>query len=353
MRRNLGDARVDVRSRVLTALLVLGVFYTLYFASSLIFPIYFAFLLSFALRPIVRGMQRMWIPAPAGAGVVLVAVIALTVFAILALSAPATEWMQRGPSAFKQIEQRLRVLKQPLERVTKATESVEELTKVDSADNPTVEVKEPGFADTLFNGTREFLAQALLVVVLLYFLLASADGFMPKVAAALPGGANRSGRSEIVQRIETEISAYLLTVTLINAGLGVVTALIMFAFGMPSPLLWGALAGLLNFIPLIGPFICMVVLGVVSMLTFDQFGYAVLVPLSFVALTTVEGWFITPTLVGRRLTLSPIAIVLTLFLWSWLWGAPGALIAVPTLAMFKMVCDQVESMRPMAALMEP
>src|SRR6185436_14844897 len=167
MRRNLGDARVDVRSRVLTALLVLGVFYTLYFASSLIFPIYFAFLLSFALRPIVRGMQRMWIPAPAGAGVVLVAVIALTVFAILALSAPATEWMQRGPSAFKQIEQRLRVVKQPLEQVTKATESVEELTKVDSADNPTVEVKQPGFADSLFTGTREFLAQGLLVVVLL------------------------------------------------------------------------------------------------------------------------------------------------------------------------------------------
>jgi predicted PurR-regulated permease PerM len=237
--------------------------------------------------------------------------------------------------------------------VTKATESVEDLTKVDTTDTPTVEVKQPGFADTLFNGTREFLAQTLLVFVLLYFLLASADGFMPKVAAALPGGTNRAGRSEIVQRIETEISAYLLTVTLINTGLGVVTGFIMFAFGMPSPILWGALAGVLNFIPLVGPFLVLVTLGVVSMLTFNQFSYAILIPLSFVVLTTIEGWFITPTLIGRRLTLSPIAIVLALFLWSWLWGAPGALIAVPTLAMFKMVCDRVESMRSIAALMEP
>lgn len=352
MRRNLSSA-LDARPRVLSAILIIAVFYTLYFAASLIFPIYLAFLFSFALAPLVRGLRRLWVPAPLGAGVVLVVVVATTVYAMMSLTGPATEWMDRGPAAFKQIEQRLRIFKQPLEQVTKATESVEELTTVDKTETPTVEVKQPGLADTLFSSTREFLAQALLVFVLLYFLLASTDGFMPKVAAAFPVVAGRAGGSEIVQRVEAEISAYLLTVTLINTGLGVATGIIMYAFGMPSPILWGALAGVLNFIPLIGPFCCTVILGVVSMLTFNELGHAALVPFAFILLTTVEGWFITPTLVGRRLTLSPIAIVLALFLWSWLWGAPGALIAVPTLAIFKIICDRIESMRPVAVLIDP
>jgi predicted PurR-regulated permease PerM len=352
MRRNLGP-QLDARPRLLTAILVLAVFYTLYFAGSLIFPIYLAFLSSFALAPIVRGLRRIWIPAPLGAGIALVGVLAMTAYAAMLLTGPATEWMARGPSAFEQIERRLRVVKEPIAQVTKATESVEELAKMDTKDAPTVELKPPGLADTLFTGTRDFLAQGLLVFVLLYFLLALGDGFLARIAAAFPRATGRAGGTEILQCVEREISAYLLTVTLINAGLGVVTGLLVFALGMPSPVLWGALAGALNFIPLIGPFCCTVVLGVVALLTFEDLGHAALVPTLFVLLTSIEGWFITPALVGRRLTLSPIAIVLALFLWSWLWGAPGALIAVPTLAVFKIVCDRIESMRPVAVLIDP
>jgi predicted PurR-regulated permease PerM len=354
MRRTLGIPQADEQNRLLLAALVLGVFYTLYFAASLIFPVYLAFLLSFALAPLVRGMRRLWIPAPLGAGIVLAGVVAVTAYGVVSLSGPATEWMKRGPAAAKQIEQRLRVFKQPLEQVTKATESVDDLTKVNSAEAPTVEIREPGLADSLFSSTREFLAEGLLVVVLLYFLLASADGFMPKVTAAfaLPRASRSKHGAEILQRVETEISAYLMMVTVINAGLGVATAILMYFLGMPSPLLWGASAFLLNFIPLIGPFCCTVILGVVALLTFPEITRAAIVPLAFVCLTTVEGWFITPSLVGRRLTLSPIAIVLSLFLWSWLWGAPGALIAVPTLAIFKIVCERIESMHGVAAVID-
>lgn len=351
MRRTLDGSRLETaRSISLTGIFVLLVFYTLYFAASLLLPIYLAILFSFALSPLVRGLQRIWIPAPLGAAIVLFLFIGSAGYAVAALSQPATEWMARGPNAFRQIERRLRVLKQPLEQVTKATESVEQLASVEGEKAPTVEVRQASLAQTLFENTRGFLAQAGLVLVLLYFLLAAAGAFSARLAQAFP---QKLGEAAIVDVVESEISRYLLTVSLINAGLGVAVAFTMYMLDMPSPLLWGAVAGVLNFIPFVGAMTSAAIIAAVSLLSFDHLGHAVLPPLFFLGLTTIEGFFVTPALVGRRLLLNPIAILLAVFVWSWMWGAAGALIAVPTLAILKIVCDRIEAMRPVAVLIDP
>jgi predicted PurR-regulated permease PerM len=354
MRRSFDGSRLEsARSLSLIGIFVLLVFYTLYFAASLVLPIYLAILLSFALSPLVRGLQRVWIPAPLGAAVVLILFISGAGYAVTALSEPATEWIARGPSAFRQIERRLRVLKQPLAQVTQATESVEQLASVDGKPTTTVEVRQTSLAQSLFERARGFLAQAGLVLVLLYFLLASAGAFSNRLAKAFPSELGEGGGVGIIKTAESEISRYLLSISLINAGLGVAVAFAMYLLDMPSPVLWGAMAGVLNFIPFVGAMASAAIIAAVSLLTFDSLGRAVLAPVFFLGLTTIEGFFVTPALVGRRLLLNPIAILLALFVCSWMWGAAGALIAVPTLAIFKIVCDRIDAMRPVAILIDP
>jgi predicted PurR-regulated permease PerM len=316
------------------------IFYTLYFAASLILPIYLAALLSLVLSPLVRGLERAWVPPPLGAAIVLIVVFAGVGYAFSLLMPPATEWMSRGPGAVAQIEQRLRVVKQPLEQMTKATQKVEQLTEVEGSQTPTVELRQMSLAETLFSGTRTLLMQGGLVVVLLYFLL-SADGFLNRVVTILPLPQSDTKGKQLLRHVESEISRYLLTISLINAGLAAVVTVVMHAFGLPSPLLWGVMGGILNFIPFVGAMASAAVIGIVSLLTFDDLGRALLPPLAFIALTSLEGFFVTPTLIGRRMTFGPIPILLAVFVGSWLWGVAGALIAVPTLAIGKIVYEHI------------
>jgi predicted PurR-regulated permease PerM len=281
-----------------------------------------------------------------GAAFVLIIFFTACGYAVVLLTQPATEWMARGPGALAQIERRLRVVKQPLEQVTKATESVEKLTDVDRRRTPMVELRKMSLAETLFSETRSLLVQAVLVFVLLYFLLA-ADGVFNKVVATLPLAKSDAKGAQLVRHVESEISQYLLTITLINAGLAAVVTVAMYALGLPSPLLWGAMAGILNFIPFLGAMTSAAVLAIVSLLSFDDLSRAALAPLIFILLTSLEGFFVTPTLIGRRLTFGPITILLAVFVGSWLWGIVGALIAVPTLAIVRIVRQHIAAFDPL------
>src|SRR5690606_35540733 len=126
-----------------------------------------------------------------------------------------------------------------------------------------------------------------------------------------------------------------------NAGLGVATGLAMAALGVPNPALWGVLAAINNFVPYLGSLATAIVLAIVAAVTFESLGAIVAPPLVFLALTTIEGQFLTPMLLGRRLTLNPVVIFLALLVWGWLWGIPGVLMAVPLLAALKILCDHV------------
>ncbi len=179
------------------------------------------------------------------------------------------------------------------------------------------------------------------MLVLLYFLLASGDLFLRKLIRVLTTLEDKKRAVEIARRLQEDISLYLLTITLINLGLGVAEGIAMHLLGMPNPLLWGVIAAILNFIPYLGAMVGMAVIAAVAALTFQTPGQILLPPLVYFLLTAAEGYLITPHIIGRRLTLNPVMILLGLIFWGWMWGIVGAIVAVPLLVSFKILCDHI------------
>jgi predicted PurR-regulated permease PerM len=329
-------------------LLLLAVFCTLYFARPLILPVVLALNLALLLAPAVGGLRRMGLPEPAGAALVVLALLAGLAWGVYMLSGPAMEWAAKLPESVRAIERKVRNVRQPVETVRKAAQEVDKLTTGEppGGRTPVVAVKEPGVVSTVLSGTTTLAAEAVLMVLTLYFLLASGDLFLRKVIRVLPTLADKKRAVEIARETKEHISAYLFTIAAINAGLGIVLGLIFALLGLPSPVLWAVMVFLLNFIPFLGPLTGVAVLGIVAAVTFPGVGKALMVPAIYFVLHNLETNVITPLILGRRLTLNPLVIFLWLSLWFWLWGVPGALLAVPMLKTLKIFCDNIPRLEP-------
>ena len=327
---------------VLLGILLLLVLYTLYFASPLIIPLVLAVLLTFMLMPVVRGLGRIGLPPPVGATLVLLLALAAVGAGLYGLAGPATGWMERA--TLVEIQRKLQTLIEPIQDVREATQQVEEMAGGEEADAPTVVVQEAALGEVLLAGTGRFIASGFVVVVLVFFLLASGGRVGRDLIRALPRLGHRRRALRIGRAFEREVSRYLLTIALINTGLGVTIGTAMFFLDLPNPVLWGVVAGLLNFVPFIGAMVTAGLVFVVALLTYDQAIDAVVPPLVSLALNSIEGYLITPSLVGQRLTMKPVLVFGSVFFWGWLWGVPGALLAVPLLATFKVVCDNTPAL---------
>lgn len=337
-------------------LFVIACFATLYFAASLFIPIALAILLSLLLTPMVRRLARWRVPRAVGAALAVLLLLSVIGGAGTMLAGPAAGWLDRAPVNMAILRLRLKELQTPLDDVRKAVAQMEQAAsgaENRDVDQPqTVIVRSEGMVDTLMSGTGTAVAQFALTLVLLYFLLAGGDLFLRKSLRLAKRRGQRKRTVEIFRRAETDISTYLVTITLINVGLGVFTGLAMWAYGLPNAVLWGSLAAVLNFVPFLGALATMVVIGLVSFITFDQIGYALLPPITFYALTAIEGQFVTPSVLGKRLTLNPVAVFLALMVWGWMWGIPGMLLAVPMLATFKIFCDNIPRLATIGALLD-
>jgi predicted PurR-regulated permease PerM len=338
--------RMEVRSLALTGLLVLAVLYTLYFARAFLFPIILAVLLDFLLSPIIRSLKRVRIPEPVGAALVLVLGLGLLVGVLYSLAEPARVWISRAPASIHRIESRLRDLRGPVEQVSRTAEQVEAATHTSPSGPAEVVVRGPRLSERLFGTTQNLLTGALETVILLYFLLAVGDLFLQKLIRVLPQLQDKKKAVAIARETEAQISTYLFTATLVNIGIGIAVALLMTALGMPNPMLWGALAALAEFIPYIGATALLATLTLAGLASFPETGHALLIPASYLALNFIQSNFIAPVILGRRLTLNPVAILVGLVFWWWLWGVGGAFIAVPLLVTFKIFCDHIEALAP-------
>lgn len=339
----------DVRSAALTGLLVLAVFYTLYFAQSFLLPVVLAVLLKFLLQPLVEGLKRLRMPEWAGAGIVVLALVGLLAGSVYLLLDPAVAWLDRAPASLARVAQKLEGLRAPVEQVNRATQEVERLTGGGEGGQRTVQVEGQSLSGALLTQAQAIVAGVAVMLALLYFLLASGDLFLRKLIRVLPTFEDKKRAVDIARALQTDVSVYLSTITVINICLGLAVGGAMHLLGMPNPMLWGVLATVLNFIPYLGAIVGIVVMAVVAALTFDTPPEVLLPPLVYFGLTSAEGYFVTPTILGRRLTLNPVMILLGLIFWGWLWGIAGAVLAVPMLASFKIFCDHI---RPLSTIGE-
>jgi predicted PurR-regulated permease PerM len=350
--RDILEGPFGIKSVALTGLFVLSLFYTLYLARSFILPIILAVLLSFLLTPLMRGLKKLRIPSGLGAAVLVFGLLGLIGVGVVELADPALEWMEQAPRSFRKVERKLREFKKPVQTMSRATEQVEKMTQVTGGGkSATVTVQTETLGEKLFSRATDFVANGLIMFILLYFLLASGDMFLRKLIRVMPSLADKKRAVEIARQIETEISAYLSMITLINVLLGLAVWGLMSLIGVPNPLLWGVLATFTNYIPYLGAIVMIGVLAMVGFITFDDIGRALLAPGAFIGLNILESYILTPLILGRRLTLNPVVIFLGLTFWGWLWGITGAVLAVPIMVVLKIFCDHSETLASVGEFM--
>jgi predicted PurR-regulated permease PerM len=338
------------RSWPVIGLFILALLAALHVARDFVLPIFVALLLNWMFAPVMRGMKKLRIPAALGAAIIVLGLLSVFIGGIYSLAEPARTWLGRAPQVLREIGGELNLITAPVKEVTSATEKVQELAESIAGGNTgrkaqEVVVRERSLATIVVDAAKEFSLSAVSALILLYFLLASGDLFLRKVIAATPQLADKKRAVDISRQVESDISTYLFTVTAINIALGGAVALAMYLIGVPNPMLWGVMVGALNFIPYVGDVASLTILTIVGLLTFDELWRSLLVPSIFYALTAIEGYVVTPLILGQRLSLNPVVIVLSLLLWSWLWGIPGALLAVPILVVLKTVSERVDSLK--------
>ena len=323
-------------------LFILAALFTFRFARALLLPVTLAVLFCLLLSPIVAWLRKWHVPEPVGAASVMIVLLSVIVAGFYTLAEPATEWFAKAPASLAVAEAKLRKFTQPVAQVQRAAEKIEAIAQVGSKKPREVIVQGTGFATWLANQTPYLLTGIISTLVLLYFLLASGDLFLRKTVKLIPTLRNKIQAVEVGREIQSELGRYFFTVSLINAALGLATATAMHLLGMPNPLLWGAMAMLLNYIPYLGPTTSLGVLSMAALLTFDDLAHIWPVPAVFLGIIVVEGQLLQPVVVGRTLSLNPVMVFSAFLLFGWLWGIAGMFVAVPLLVTLKVICDHVE-----------
>jgi predicted PurR-regulated permease PerM len=337
----------------LRGLLLLASLYTLALGKPVFFPIVLALLFNVLLREPVLLLRRWHVPKVLGAALVLGALLAAIGFAAAKVRQPALTWLGDAPQMLERVERRLGGLRRPMEEATRAAERVEELTTGENReDAPRVERERPSLAQTALTAIPRALGGVVVTVVLLYLLLVFDEALLRQLVIALPGFRSKRRTLIIARAMERHVTRYLMTVTVINLGLGVAVGTALHLVGIPSPWLWGTMAGLLNFVPYLGGVVGVTIVALVALVSLDDLGRALAAPLAYVILNVSEGMVLTPIILGRRFSLNPVVIFVWLLLWGWLWGIGGALIAVPLLTTFKILCDHVPMLHRVGRALE-
>jgi predicted PurR-regulated permease PerM len=324
------------------------VLYTLYLSSTVAIPLVLACMFNLVLTPVVLALTRIRIPPPVGAGLVVFVMLLVVAIGALTLAQPASEWLRRLPNIIDQLADRLHFVQVPAQQLKEAEEALTNLGAAapDTATQVVVMPRTTTLRELLLNETSRFAIGAATTLALLYFMLAMGDKFLRHLVAALPDFRTKKQAVEIAHQLQSDMSHYLLTVSVINVAFGAIVAAAMFAAGMPNPLLWGVMAGILNYVPFLGHTVSAIVIAVVALLSFPEVGTA-LIPLGlFIVIAALEGNVITPMILARRLTLNPVAVVAALLIWGWMWGIVGMLLAVPLLVVAKIACDKIEPLHP-------
>ncbi|MGR3372350.1 MAG: AI-2E family transporter [Pseudooceanicola nanhaiensis] len=341
-----GLSRVEY---LLSGIFILLLFWSISLAEVVIMPIVLGFLIALTLSPVVRSLGRMGVPAPVSA---IVLVFAFGLFAgtsVYFLSGPAGDLMDEVPRIRFELREKMDSVKDHIEKVQQASEDMQNFASggdEGAADGQqrVVVNDDPGILTRALSSLAGLGSSLLIALILSMFLLAAGDMYQRKMVEALPTLTDKKRALRISNDIERQISRYLGAITVINASLGLAVGSVLYLLGMPYAYLWGAAAFLLNYLPYIGALTGVILCAAVSLVTFDTLGDALIPPLAYLGLTTLEGQILTPMLVGRHLKLNAAVVFIAVVFWAWIWGVAGALMAVPFLVFLKVVCDNVPSL---------
>ncbi|MGH8116497.1 MAG: AI-2E family transporter [Rhodanobacteraceae bacterium] len=326
----------------LRVLMLLAIAAALVLAKTLLIPLVLAAFIALALNPIVGGLHRLRVPRGIGALIVILALSALIAGSVIGLSTPAAQWLHEAPRIMRDAGFKLKEMVAPLTEVSNAASK--SLAGMGVGAPPSIKnAPGSGFAgisvNDLVHAAPGVVVAVLTVGLLVFFFLGYGREVAAHFVTAMPGFGYRRVALRLVRGIQEEFSRYLLTVTLINIALGLVTAAVLWALKVPDPLLWGGLVTLLNFMPYVGAITNVLLLLVVGLLNFNTPLHALAPAACFAVLAALEGNVVTPMIMGSRMRLSPLAILVWLMVLAWLWGIPGALLAVPMLTCLKVISE--------------
>ena len=369
----MSQRRETVRTVAAVVVAVVAAGFGLYFGREFFQPIAIALLLMAVFRPPVRAMERMRVPAPLGAGIVVLGLLAAITGICFALAPAVQRWIEHAPETATAAQTKLAKLRKPVDQVTAVARKFEQAAQRPATQSSSASTTEPSTSPSshlapdgagaaappapaqppapswlgrAFGTTTTFFSGAVEVILLLFLLLATGDLFTRKVLRIVRARDDKAEARKAIDDVEDAVKRYLLVTLAINLGQGAIIWLIMWMLKMPHPLLWGVATVVLEFIPYLGAVVMVVLLSITAIATFDSVGHILAPPAAYLVVTTIQNNLVSPWAYGNGLKLNPVAVLLGVILWWFLWGIPGAFVAVPILAVIKIVSDRVEALKP-------
>lgn len=348
---------VSKNGAALIILVVLAAVGFLYFARPVILPVFLACVGAMALKPVIRWFAVCRVSPALSSALVLSLLVGGLVWGCVQFDQPAMTWINEAPKHLTELRQRIQKILPPGTHFSEAAAAISNLGATEAEKRaqeeqaPTLQIRDNHGAGFFLTWTGSFLAGAGETLILTYLLLASGDLFLQKLVRVMPTLSDKKRAVEISHEIQQNISNYLFSISVINVGLGVGVSIGLYILGVPNAAMWGILVTVLNFIPYFGPVAGVLLLAAVGILTFDNAGQGLLAPAWYLLLHLVEANLVTPVLLGRRFTLNPVIIFVSLIFWTWLWGMPGALLSLPILVTLKAVCDRFPSLAAVSELL--
>jgi predicted PurR-regulated permease PerM len=346
------------RSRRITSVRVLvagAIGLLLYYAHVAFVPVALALLLALVLSGPVEALRVWRVPRGVSAAVLMIGILGVLAALANFVSIPAQQWFAAAPHTLKIIEKKIRPFEQMMSRVDQLRNSAGNIgsSTHTAPQQATVAAKEESAPAMILDATRGAVLSSVTVIILTLFLLAGGPPMLARMTSAFASDLKSTHILCVIEKVRSEVGRFYFTTALINVGLGVATASAMMLCGMPNPLLWGTMAGILNFIPYAGSTITLIVLTIVAFVSFDGLTHVAAVAGSYLVLATIEGQFVQPLLVGRRLKLNPVLVFLALWFGGLFWGVAGIILATPTLVALKVVAEHASDGRPLLKFLSP
>jgi predicted PurR-regulated permease PerM len=301
-------------------------------------PVTAALVVAIALVPLLEWFERRGVPSKLAAGLCLIIFLAIAIFAIGSILVPATDWVALVPQRIGKVREALQPVLDLYKNLDRFIDRTTAQIAISQPQGRTVRIETPNSVlGLLTSSAPHLLIQLFFALLVIFFFLAGWTTMRKKTIVSRGSFEGALTTARVIQQVVDATSTYLGTITLINVGLGALTAAVLWWLGMPSPIMWGGIVAVLNYIPYLGPIASALLLFFGGLMTYPDIWSALAPPAAFISFHLIEANIFTPLVVGHRLTISPLSILVSLSFWAWVWGTTGALLAVPLLIILKTI----------------